>query len=77
MFLCIVAFVGEGLTIHMDWKNMEGFDLKLYLSRFWILNIRFCTWEQIVCYRYDKLVKDHMYVPIGISHIEHWTFFYR
>jgi hypothetical protein len=33
MSLCIVAFVGEGLTIHMDWSNIEGSDLKLYFNR--------------------------------------------
>jgi len=39
MFLCIVAFVWDGLAIHMDWPNTKGSDLKLYLSRFRFLNI--------------------------------------
>jgi hypothetical protein len=34
MPLCIVAFVGEGLVAHMDWKNIKGFNLKLHFSRF-------------------------------------------
>jgi hypothetical protein len=34
MFLCIVAFVGDGLTAHMDSSNIDNFDLKLYLNRF-------------------------------------------
>jgi hypothetical protein len=34
MFLCIVAFVEEGLPTHMDQKNTEGSNLKPYLNRF-------------------------------------------
>jgi hypothetical protein len=34
MFLCIVAFVGDGLAAHVDLPNTKGSDLKLYLSRF-------------------------------------------
>ncbi len=34
MFLCIVAFVGDGLVTHMDWPNTKGSGLKLYLNRF-------------------------------------------
>jgi hypothetical protein len=34
MLLCIVAFVGERLVAHMDWKNIKGSNLKLHLSRF-------------------------------------------
>ncbi len=38
MFLCIIAFVGDGLTIHMDSSNTNDFDLKLYLNRFQTFN---------------------------------------
>jgi hypothetical protein len=34
MFLCIVAFVRKGLVVDMDWPNIKGSDLKLYLIRF-------------------------------------------
>jgi len=34
MLICIVAFVGDGLVAHMDRLNIEGFNLKLYLSKF-------------------------------------------
>jgi hypothetical protein len=34
MFLCIVTFVGDGLATHVDWPNIKGSNMKLYVSRF-------------------------------------------
>jgi len=34
MFICIVAFVGNGFIVHVGRPNMKGFNFKLYLSRF-------------------------------------------
>jgi len=39
MFFCIVVFVGDGLVTHIDWLNITGSNLKLYLGRFKFLNI--------------------------------------
>jgi hypothetical protein len=44
VFICIVAFVGRGLAIHMDWLNTKSFDLKPYLREFWAHNVWTCTW---------------------------------
>jgi len=39
MFFSIVVFVGDGLVAHVDWLNIMGSNLKLYLGRFKFLNI--------------------------------------
>jgi hypothetical protein len=68
VFIYIVAFVGKGLAIHMDWLNIEGSDLKPYFIRFWTHNVQICTWQQSNCYHYNKLEEITGYVPIRDSH---------
>jgi hypothetical protein len=64
MLFNIIAFVERGLTTHMDWLNIEGFDLEPYLIRFWTHDVWICSWQQFECYQYNKLEGTTKYVPI-------------